>query len=336
MKTFHSKQPFQTEAGATLPELAIVYNTYGQLNKEKDNVVWVCHALTANSDAADWWPGVVGESCVVNPAKHFIVCANILGSCYGSTGPLSINPTTSQPYHHDFPFVTIRDMVKAHQLLRDHLQIKNIRLLMGGSMGGYQALEWCLMEPERIDKLFLIATSARETAWGIAIHTAQRMAIEADCTWKESSTTAGSEGLKTARAIGMLTYRNYETFVQTQTDSDTEKMEGFKASSYIQHQAKKLLQRFNAYTYWYLSKAMDSHNPARGRNKSLDEILKTIRQKTLVIGIETDLLCPLAEVQFLAQHIPNTTFHAIDSSFGHDGFLTESARISRLLEDWLR
>lgn len=335
MKTFHYNQPFQTEAGETFPELTIAYHTYGTLNEDRSNAVWVCHALTANSDAADWWPGVVGEGCVINPSQHFIVCANIIGSCYGSTSPLSINPKTNEPYYHAFPFITIRDMVKAHQLLRDHLQIKNIRLLMGGSMGGYQVLEWSLMEPERIEKLFLIATSAKETAWGIAIHTAQRMAIEADCTWKESSPTAGSNGLKTARAIGMLTYRNYETFVRTQTDSDIDKLDGFKASGYIQHQAKKLLQRFNAYSYWHLSKAMDSHNPARGRNGSLEEVLTAIKKETLVIGVRSDLLCPLAETEFLSKHLPHNRFHVIDSSFGHDGFLTEHVQISARLKDWL-
>lgn len=335
MKTFHHQQPFQTEAGETFPELTIAYHTYGALNEKADNVVWVCHALTADSDVVNWWPGVVGEGCVVNPTDHFIVCANIIGSCYGSTGPLDYDSESGLEYLHRFPFITIRDMVKAHQLLRNHLQVKNIRLLMGGSMGGYQALEWCLMEPERIEKLFLIATSAKETAWGIAIHTAQRMAIEADGTWGHSSLTAGSKGLMAARAIGMLTYRNHETFVRTQTDNDNEKLDGFKASSYIQHQANKLLQRFNAYSYWYLSKAMDSHNPARGRNKTLEDVLKEIKQEALLIGVRSDLLCPLPEVEFLSKHLPHNRFHAIDSPFGHDGFLTEHAQISALLKEWL-
>lgn len=335
MKTFRYNQPFTTETGATLPELTIAYHTYGQLNEDKSNVVWVCHALTANSAVFDWWPGFVGEGCVINPEKYFIVCANIIGSCYGSTGPLSSNPTTGEPYYHDFPFITIRDMVKAHQLLRDHLQIQHIHLLVGGSMGGYQALEWCVMESDRIENLFLIATAARETAWGIAIHTAQRLAIEADGTWKDASPAAGSEGLKTARAIGILTYRNYDAFKRTQTDTDDEKLDDFRASSYVIYQGTKLVKRFNAFSYWHLTKALDSHNLARGRHLPLEKVLQGIRQKTLLIGLSSDLLCPLAELRFLAQHIPGARFHAIDSVFGHDGFLTEHAQISSLLKDWL-
>lgn len=336
MKHFHYQREFRTESGDIFPELTLAYHTFGKLNKEKNNVVWICHALTANSNPLEWWPGVVGENFIIDPSKYFIVCANILGSCYGSTGPLSINPKTGAPYYHHFPMITIRDMVKAHQALRGHLQIENIHLLIGGSMGGYQALEWSLTEPERIESMFLIATSAKETAWGISIHTAQRLAIEADCTWKNNSPDAGSKGLKTARAIGMLTYRNYEALKFTQTDTDDEKLDNFKASSYIIHQGNKLVKRFNAFSYWHLTKALDSHNLARGRRKSLEEVLQSIRQKTLIIGVRSDLLCPLAELEFLARHIPHNRFHVIDSVFGHDGFLTESAQIGRLLADWLQ
>jgi len=165
MKHFHYNQPFTLENGQQLPALTIAYHTYGKLNERKDNVVWVCHALTASADAADWWKGVVGEGCVIDPARYFIVCANILGSCYGTTGPLSEDPATAKPWYHRFPMVTIRDMVKAHILLRNHLGIRNIYLLMGGSMGGYQALEWSLMEPDQIKRLFLLATSPTESAW---------------------------------------------------------------------------------------------------------------------------------------------------------------------------
>jgi homoserine O-acetyltransferase/O-succinyltransferase len=174
MDYFYSPYPVQLENGAVLPELTIAYSTYGKLNANKSNVVWVCHALTANSEATEWWSGVVGSGHVIDPEKYFIVCANILGSCYGSTGPLSINPVTKQPYYQHFPMVTIRDMVNAHILLRKQLGIDKIFLLMGGSMGGYQAMEWCIMEPAAIEHLFLLATSATESAWGIATHTAQR------------------------------------------------------------------------------------------------------------------------------------------------------------------
>src|SRR4051794_5628420 len=203
MNYFNSNKPFDTEGGASIRNLTIAYNTYGQLNEAKDNVVWVCHALTSNSAVTDWWPGLVGEGCLINPEKYFIVCANIIGSCYGSTGPLSTDPGSGRPYFARFPMITIRDMVKAHMLLRDHLGVESIYLLMAGSMGGYQALEWCVMEKERIRQLFLITTSAAESAWGIAIHTAQRLAIQADPGWTADEPDAGRNGLKAARAIGL-------------------------------------------------------------------------------------------------------------------------------------
>lgn len=335
MNYFTFNEPFITESGEKLPTLTIAYNTYGILNAEKNNVVWACHALTSNSAVTEWWPGVVGENTVIDPAKYFIVCANIPGSCYGSTGPNSINPNTGKPYYSDFPMITIRDIVRSLILLRKHLQIDNIFLLMAGSMGGYQALEWAVMEKERIQTLFLITTSAAESAWGIAIHTAQRLAIEADSTWRDKSATAGKNGLKAARAIGLLTYRNYKILVEKQTDPNVEKIDDFKVSSYINYQGDKLVKRFNAQSYWLLTKAMDSHNLARGRNKTIDEVLQSITQKTLIIGIRSDLLCPVDEQKHIADQMPNATYIEIDSSYGHDGFLIEYEKISHYLEKWL-
>jgi homoserine O-acetyltransferase len=335
MTHFHHTQSFELENGQSLPEVTIAYHTYGTLNKDKSNVVWVCHALTANSDAATWWSGIVGENHIINPERYFIVCANILGSCYGTTGPLSNNPATNKPYYNDFPLITVRDMVKAHILLRKHLGIEKISLVMGGSMGGYQAMEWALMEKEVIGHLFLLATSASESAWGIATHTAQRLAIEADGTWKTASPDAGKNGLKAARAIGMLTYRNYGIMVEQQTDNDSNKLEDFKAGSYISYQGDKLVQRFNAYSYWSLTKTMDTHNISRGRGGKLEPVLKSIAQKTLIIGISSDILCPLIEQKFLAHHLPDATLIEIDSSYGHDGFMVESKLISQHLGEWL-
>ena len=335
MNQFQYKEPFVLETGGILDGLQIAYHTYGTLNESKSNVVWICHALTANSHVTEWWPGIVGKGRVIDPENYFIVCANIIGSCYGSTGPASINPETGIPYFIDFPFITIRDMVKAHQLLRQHLGIEKIQLMVGGSMGGYQALEWSVMEPELIDRLFLLATSAKETPWGIAIHTTQRLAIEADATWGHRSVNAGEKGLKAARAIAMLTYRNYETYKQTQTDPDENKTDHFRASSYIDHQGNKLTRRFNAYSYWFLSKAMDSHNLARNRARDIPSILKTIKHKTLIIGINNDILCPVQEPELLAEHIPDSTLFLINSLYGHDGFLTEHMAISGYRNDWL-
>ncbi|PSL27485.1 homoserine O-acetyltransferase MetX [Chitinophaga ginsengisoli] len=332
---FHHKQPFSLESGAVLPELHVAYHTYGTLNPAGSNVVWICHALTANSDVMDWWKGLIGPGQAIDPAKDFIVCANILGSCYGTSGPLSNNPATGQPYFHSFPKVTIRDMVSAHVLLRKHLGIQQVKLLLGGSMGGYQALEWALLEPAVIQRLGLLCTGASESPWSIAIHTAQRLAIEADNTWQDDHYAAGAKGLKAARAIGMLTYRNYQTFVRTQSDPDNEKTDHFRASSYIEYQGDKLVKRFNAQSYWVLSKAMDSHNISRGRHTDLAGALALISQPALIVGITSDILCPPEEQLFLSQHIPQATYHEIDSTYGHDGFLIEFEKINRILGDWM-
>jgi homoserine O-acetyltransferase len=322
---FTYRQPLKLETGQTLSSVDVVYHTAGTLNADKSNVIWFCHALTANSDVLDWWSSLCGEGLTFDPSKHFIVCANILGSCYGSSGPLTINPADGKPYYSRFPQVTIRDMVQAHIALRKHLNIGKINMLIGGSMGGYQAQEWALKEPEVIDQLVLLATSAHESAWGIAIHTAQRLAIETDTSWNELQPQAGARGLKTARAIGMLTYRNYEAFVKNQTDTE-HKLDNFKAASYIDYQGEKLVKRFNAYSYWILTKAMDSHNVARNRG-TVQDALKSIRAKTLLIGISSDFLCPVAEQKFLAAHIPHARFVEIDSPYGHDGFLIEGKQI---------
>ncbi len=314
-------KPLQLESGQTLPHLDIAYHTYGTLNADRSNVIWFCHALTANSDVATWWNSLVGEGKVYDPAKHYIVCANIIGSCYGSSGPLTTNPDTKLPYYSSFPQITIRDMVNAHIILRKQLGLEKIQTIIGGSMGGYQVMEWALMEPNIFSKMVLVATGAQESAWGIAIHTAQRLAIEADDTWNKQDQSAGAKGLKAARAIGMLTYRTYEAFVKTQTDDD-HKLDNFKASSYINYQGEKLVKRFNTYSYWLLGKAMDSHNVARNRGK-LESVLQSIQLPTIIIGISSDHLCPIAEQKLMANHIPNSTFVEIDSPYGHDGFLIE-------------
>jgi homoserine O-acetyltransferase len=325
-------EPFRLENGAVLPKLEVAYHTYGSLNATGDNVIWVCHALTANSDVADWWSGLFGTGRPFDPTTHFIVCANILGSCYGSSGPLSEDPTTRMPYYASFPMVTIRDMVKAHRLLQQHLGVRRIALGMGGSMGAYQLMEWAIADHDLFSDLCLLVTSAKASAWEIAIHEAQRLSISADPTWQDSDPKAGANGLKAARGIGMLTYRNYEAFRQTQDDQE-EKLDGFKASTYINYQGEKLVNRFNAQSYVLLTKAMDSHNLGRGR-ASLQDSLAQISARTLVIGVDSDILCPVAEQEFIARHIPNARLEVISSPLGHDGFLVETEQVTRLLSSF--
>lgn len=335
LQYFHHPSPFVLESGEVLPEVTIAYTTHGTLNQAKDNVVWICHALTANADPTDWWKGMTGTGAALNPEHHFIVCANILGSCYGTTGPLSTDPRTGDPYYHTFPFISVRDMVQAHKLLRRHLGINHIYLLAGGSMGGYQALEWVLTEPEVIQRLFLLATSAAESPWGMAIHTAQRMAIEADSTWQDAAPQAGAKGLKAARAIGMITYRNYELIGQQQAEEHNDKVTDFKVSAYLEYQGNKLVNRFNAFSYWVLTRAMDAHNISRGRAADTATMLARIQQPVLLIGISSDILCPPAEQRHLASHLPACRYEEISSPYGHDGFLVESAQIAAHLRHWL-
>jgi homoserine O-acetyltransferase len=328
MKTYKYNQTFALELGEELPYLEIAYHTYGKLNKDKSNVVWVCHALTANSDVFDWWSGLFGENDLYNPESNFIVCANILGSCYGTTSPLQ---TTKNKKYHKFPMVTIRDMVNAHEVLRKHLRIEKINTIIGGSMGGQQALEWNIQQPDLFENLILLATNARHSPWGIAFNESQRMAIENDSTWQLSTVSAGLKGLKAARSMALLSYRSYFAYNQTQQEIDDNKTDNFKASSYQRYQGEKLIKRFNAFSYYRLSQAMDSHNLGRNR-ESIEIALRKITANTLVIGINTDFLFPPNEQRFIAKHIENSRFIEIESFYGHDGFLVETDKLTEIIQ----
>ncbi|RZJ63831.1 MAG: alpha/beta fold hydrolase, partial [Flavobacterium sp.] len=272
--TYSYPKQFKLENGKKIRNLQIAYQTFGKLNANKDNVVWVCHALTANADVFEWWEGLFGPNALFNPQEHYVICANVLGSNYGTTNPLSKNPVTGQPYFLSFPQFTIRDFVSAHQLLANHLGIDNIKLLIGGSLGGQQAVEW-----------------------GIAFNESQRLAITTDRTFYANKSDGGSKGLKTARSIALLSYRTYSAYGNTQVESVNDKTDHFRASSYQNYQGEKLINRFNAFSYYYLTKAMDSHNVGRNR-KSIAEALKLIKANTLVIGIENDFLFPVSEQKY--------------------------------------
>ena len=327
---FSHSETFSLESGATLPGFQLYYTTYGTLNEARDNVVWVCHALTANARVLDWWPGLFGPDALYNPDDYFIVCANMLGSCYGSTGPLSDNPLTDRPFYHDFPILTNRDIVRSFDLLRQHLDILQIHTLIGGSMGGQQALEWTIMRPGLVQHLIQIASNAQHSPWGIAFNESQRMAIRYDTTWTENTPTAGLNGMRTARAIALLSYRHYRTYATTQQEPSTEKTDGFRAASYQQYQGEKLALRFNAFTYWILSKAMDSHHVGRGRG-SIEETLRAVQARCLFIGVDTDVLFPPAEQEFLALYVPRAQHTTIASNYGHDGFLIEVEKLTRTI-----
>lgn len=332
LQFYHFDKTFLLESGASLPALTIAYHTYGRLNAAKNNVIWVCHALTANSDVADWWEGLFGVGNIFDPEKHFIVCANILGSCYGTTGPRSISLKTGVAYGKDFPLFTIRDIVQCHELLRQHLEIEEIELCIGGSCGGHQVMEMAYLFSGKIKSMALLVSSAKETAWAIGTHEAQRMAIQADPTWQDDADVAGQNGLKAARGMALLTYRTFDSYKIRQTDAE-EKTDGFRAASYIRYQGLKLMRRFYAQSYWYLTKALDSHDIGRGRGGA-EKVLQGMDIPALIVAIDSDLLIPPVEQRFLAEHLPCSTYREIESAFGHDGFLVETEKIRRAIKGW--
>lgn len=333
-KIYQAKNPFLLENGEQIDQLTIAFNTYGTFDPEKNNVVWVCHALTANSDVFDWWKGVFGEKDLFNPEEHFIVCANILGSHYGTSGPLNTFQD-EKPLLDFFPFITTRDMARAHEELRVFLGIEKIHLLIGASLGGQQALEWSIEQADRIENLVLIATNARHSAFGIAFNEAQRLAVFADQTYGNGNVDGGRYGLITARSIAMLSYRSYNGYAKTQTNPGNHVTEEFLAASYQRYQGEKLANRFNAYSYVTLSCAMDAHNVGRKR-ASIEIALQQIKARTLIIGIESDLLFPVKEQEYLNDWIPNSYLGKIDSDFGHDGFLVENKQLTDLIKDFLQ
>lgn len=332
--TFHYNNTFELESGHTLPGFQLKYTTLGKLNKEHSNVIWICHALTGSSDFTEWWKPLFSKEGAFDPEKYFIICANMLGGCYGSTGPLSTDPLTKRPYYHRFPLLTNRDAVSAFDLLREDLRIENIHTLLGGSLGGQQVLEWAIMKPSTFKYIIPLACNAFHSPWGIAFNEAQRLAIAADPTWKNEDRTAGADGLKAARAIGMLSYRHYETFGVTQMEKTIERTDDYKAASYVRYQGQKLVNRFNAFTYWTLSKMMDSHHVGRKR-EGVIAALQMIQAKALVVGIDRDILFPIDEQKFIAAHIPASAFHEISSLYGHDGFLVEFDQLKVAIQDFL-
>lgn len=330
MKKIIIDQAFELENGSQLPNLEIAYHTYGQINEQNDNVIWICHALTANSDAEDWWPGLVGRGQLYNPKDFFIICANILASPYGTSNPLSKNKD-GQKYYLDFPDISIRDMVYAHIELRKHLKIDKIHTIIGGSIGSFQALEWAAIEPEISEHIVIIAGSARVTPWIVAFNETQRMAIRADKSFFEQTEQGGKNGLKAARAIALLSYRNDFTYNKTQEVEDSSSYLKHKAISYQQYQGEKLAKRFNAYSYYSLTKAVDSHNLGRAR-RSMTNALSKITSKTLIIGIDTDVLFPFDLQVEMHQGIHNSKLEIITSEYGHDGFLLEHHKIEKCIK----
>ena len=328
---YSSQSEFYLESGRKLSNLSLVYQTWGNLNEEQSNVVWVCHALTGNHLVQEWWDGLFGEGKCFDPEHYFIVAVNVPGSAYGSTGPLSEELLPEERFD-TFPVLTIRDMVAGLELVRKELRIERIHTLIGASLGGQQVLEWALLIPDKIDHIIPIATNLKHSPFGIAFNEAQRMAIQADPTFFGKQENGGQAGLKAARAIGMLSYRTYEGYQITQSQDNNSGFDDFKASSYQQYQGEKLAKRFNAFSYWILSKAMDSHNVFRNRD---EKVFERCLMPALVIGIDSDLLFPITEQEEISKQLPNARLISLHSDFGHDGFLVETETLANHITQFL-
>lgn len=328
--TYHFSGTLELESGRSIRDFDLAYTTWGYLNEAKDNVVWIFHAMTANSDPAEWWPGMVGDGKFFDPTRYFIICVNMPGGCYGSVGPLHINPESGALYLKDFPFFTPRDMAKAYDALRIHLGVEKIYLGIGGSMGGQQLLAWATNQPALFKFIVPIAANAVHSPWGKAFNASQRFCIEKDPSWALNEAEAGMEGMKIARSIALISYRNYETYQKTQEDSN-HAIENTRSESYQRYQGEKLAKRFNAISYHMLTRSMDSHDLGRG-SESVEKTLGTIQSACLVIGITSDILYPISEQKFIKDHIPGAELAVIESLYGHDGFLLEDEKITTLLK----
>ncbi|AVX20597.1 MULTISPECIES: homoserine O-acetyltransferase [Carboxydocella] len=355
----YSFSNFRLESGANLPLVDIVYETYGTLSRAKDNVVIVCHALTGSAHAAGyhspqekmpgWWDPLIGPGKVLDTNRFFIICLNILGSCYGSTGPASPHPDDGTPYAMRFPVITIRDMVRAHFQVIKHLGIEKIRLVIGGSLGGMQALEWALLYPDMVENLICIAAPARLYPQAIAFNEVGRQAIMSDPEWRQGNYYPGKgpvNGLAIARMLGTITYRSdlsmnlrfgrksaplppngYYSFDQK-----------FEVETYLHYHGQALVQRFDANSYLYLTKAMDYHDISFNRGK-YEEIFADIKAKTLVIGIDTDILFPTYQQQEIVKNMVKyyrpAYYREITSPHGHDAFLIEYKQLGKIINEFI-
>jgi homoserine O-acetyltransferase len=351
-------EAFELESGELLPRLEIAFETWGSLNAAGDNAVYICHALTGDAHAGSsgsagsvrpgWWEGLIGSGRALDPENHYIVCANLLGSCYGTTGPASIDPRTEDLYAMTFPQVTTRDMIRVHRLLLDALGVTRLELVIGGSLGGMQVWQWLVDEPDYIANAVPIAGSLQGSPWVIALNQVARQAIYNDPAWQlgRYNGRGPSSGLALARMIAMISYRSDRQFWQRfgrdlaepGTGELPEPGANFQVESYLDHQGQKLVERFDARSYVYLTRAMDLHDVARG-SASLDEALARIRSRVMAIGIDSDVLYYPHEMRAAVERLIGlrkaASYREIQSPYGHDAFLVEYDQLNAMVRDFL-
>lgn len=350
---------FIMDNGEKLGPITVAYETYGELNAEADNVILVEHALTASAHAAGrhdpgdkypgWWDVMIGSGKAFDTDKYFVVCSNILGSCYGTTGPSSINPETGKQYGMTFPVVTIRDMVNVQKALVDHLEIKGLKAVVGGSMGGMQAIEWALLYPDIVDSIILIASGAVSNPQSIAIHKVGIRAILDDPKWQGGDYYGGeppAKGLAIARMIGHITYLSHgwlwEKFGRRHPEPESKKLRldsKFDIENYLEYQGAKFVERFDANSYIYIMRAIDIYDASEGC-ESLEESFERIRcNKVLVCSFTSDWLFPSYQsreiVDALKANEIDFSYHEIESPYGHDSFLLEYTTLTAHIKQFL-
>jgi homoserine O-acetyltransferase/O-succinyltransferase len=337
--TLFQDEPLALEGGQKLGPVRVAYETYGELAPAGDNAVLICHALTGSAHAAwyshpeekapGFWDPLIGPGRAFDTDRYFVVCTNVLGGCYGTTGPTSIEPGTDRPYRMRFPRVSIRDMVRVQKRACDALGIKELVTVAGGSMGGMQVLEWALMYPRMARSIMPIATAGRHSPWCIALHDAQRQAIFLDPDFRGGDyDRQPAKGLALARALAMISYRSDVEYAarfgrdRVREGAPLDPDNAFQVESYLRYQGKKLVERFDAATYIHLTWAMDQHDISRER-AAFEEVLGAIQVPALCAGITSDVLYPAHEQRELARLMPRSRYVEIDSIHGHDAFLIE-------------
>lgn len=323
------------ESGQALDEVKVAYRTWGKPANAARRAVLICHALTGSADVESWWPGVIGSHSAFDPAVDYIICSNILGGCYGTTGPASLQPGGAARYRADFPRITVGDMVRLQSRLLDHLGIQELELVTGPSLGGMQALEWAVRYPDRVRSIVPIGVGGKHSAWCIGMSEAQRAAIYADADWNGgyySDERPPRKGLAAARMMAVCSYRSWSGF-QRRFGREECSNGDYQVQSYLRHQGDKINDRFDANSYVRLTQAMNDFDLSRGRGNYID-VLESIRQRALVVSVSSDVLYPAHEQALLAQHLPNARYEILESDFGHDGFLVQTAELSRLISQF--
>jgi homoserine O-acetyltransferase/O-succinyltransferase len=357
-RDFHSRRPFTCELGGELPGFTLRYETYGRLNPARDNAILVCHALSGDHHCAGihrlsdrktgWWNNMVGPGKPLDTSRYFVVCANVLGGCQGSTGPSSLHPSLGRPWHLDFPLVTIGDMVRAqHRLITEGLELDSLFAVVGGSMGGMQALQWAISYPAMVRRLLPLATTARQSAQAIAFNEVGRVAIQQDPGWCGGQYPQGEGphvGLSVARMMAHITYLS-DSGLEAKFGRDRVNKAGkdifdpeFAVESYLRYQGHSFINRFDANTYLYLTKALDRFD-LYGPDNRLEDALQQVAARTLVVGFASDWLFPPAQnkaiVHALLRCGKDASYLELDLSLGHDSFLVHAPELYAAVRHFL-